>query len=45
MSLQVDKNAAMGIVMDVQGKLRKADSRKIQYAASQGLDEGSNLPK
>jgi len=31
-SLRVDKNAAMGIVTDIQQELRKADARRINYS-------------
>lgn len=33
MSLNVDKEAAMGIVIDVQQSLRKANTRKVLYAS------------
>ena len=32
-SLRVDKNSDMGIVTDIQQRLRKADARRINYSA------------
>lgn len=32
-SLRIDKNLDMGLVMDVQQELRKADSRRINYSS------------
>ncbi|MBK8946507.1 MAG: biopolymer transporter ExbD [Ignavibacteriae bacterium] len=32
-SLRVDKNSSMGLIMDIQQSLRKADARRINYSA------------
>ncbi|MBN1300233.1 MAG: biopolymer transporter ExbD [Melioribacteraceae bacterium] len=32
-SLRIDKNSEMGIVMDIQQELRKADARRVNYSA------------
>ncbi|MBK7106717.1 MAG: biopolymer transporter ExbD [Ignavibacteriae bacterium] len=36
-SLRVDKNSTMGLVMDIQQSLRKADARRINYSATSKL--------
>ena len=36
-SLRIDKNSSMGLVMDIQQALRKADARRINYSASSKL--------
>jgi biopolymer transport protein ExbD len=41
MSLNVDKEAAMGIVIDVQQSLRKADARRVLYASHPEGGEGN----
>jgi hypothetical protein len=37
-SLKVDRGAKMGIISDVKLSLREADARKVNYAASMGVE-------
>ncbi|EAY28480.1 ExbD/TolR family protein [Microscilla marina] len=37
-SLKVDRKAKMGIISDVKLSLREADARKVNYAASMGVE-------
>lgn len=37
-SLRVDRNSSMGIVTDIQQKLRKADTRRLNYSARQQVN-------
>jgi hypothetical protein len=38
-SLKVDKDTKMGIIVDIQTELRNANARKIMYATPQKTDE------
>jgi biopolymer transport protein ExbD len=40
-SLKVDKDTKMGIIVDIQTELRNANARKIMYATPQKTDEGN----
>ncbi|MFQ3215014.1 MAG: hypothetical protein ACI9C9_002560, partial [Marivirga sp.] len=40
-ALKVDSEAKMGIVSDVQQKLRKANARKLMYNVLKQTDKGS----